>query len=289
MRLGAVAPAPAEDTPARNQLFLVESRGELLLRAIGSAFELRLASNAQHVLYDSAFELVWFSDERRLWVIDLRGPGLPPLVPVLIASHVPHHVELHVYRGGTDFVEPEDACDLAPLLELRWEKEPWIEGERGQRLTELDGRSWLARERLRAARTVDEARWFGLDPSQQHVALPVTRAHCQDAERCGAALPFGQRHWDLVLTDQSEGADCWHFGCLVRDSETGAFGTPPQPGSWGPPDEMPSGPCGPYRFNADGSAFLVKDVACTTAGSCQPLDGWGIGWLTPGEVVGAPG
>lgn len=285
---GAVTSAAGELAFPKSQLFLVQSsKAELVLRASGSAFERRLASNAQHVLYDPAFELVWFSDARRLWLIDLRDPAPSAMVPVLIASDVPQHVELHVDRGGTDFLEPQDACDLAPVLQLHWVEEPWIEGEGGQRYTRLDGREWLQRERSRVARAPGDERWF--HPSDPHVALPSARAHCEDAERCGAALPFVPAGWELVLTDQSEGADCWHFGCLLRDSVSGAFGTPPQPSRWGSPEGMPSGPCGPYRFNADGSAFLVKDVVCTVADGCQPLAGWGMGWLSPGPILGAAG
>jgi hypothetical protein len=121
------------------------------------------------------------------------------------------------------------------------------------------------------------------------VALPPARARCEDVSRCGAAIPFAPSTWQLVLTDQSEGADCWHFGCLLRDSATGSFGTPPQPTRWGPADDLPAGPCGPYRFNADGSVFLVQDVICSVAGNCRPLDGSGIGWLVPGSVLGPAG
>jgi hypothetical protein len=287
-RSAAVSPVAAEEALVKNQLFLLQSaRAELVLRGYGSQFEHQLASKAQHVLYDAALELVWFSSERRLWVVDLRESTLAAMRPVLIASNVPHHVEIHVDRGGTDFVEPQDACDLAPFVQLHWTDQPWIEGERGQRLTELDGHAWLARERSRLARAPGEERWF--HPSDSHVALPLARAHCEDAERCGAALPFTPPSWELVLTDQSEGADCWHFGCLLRDSATGAFGTPPKPSRWGSPNDMPSGPCGPYRFNADGSAFLVRDLVCTVAGRCHPLDGSTIGWLAPGAILGAPG
>jgi hypothetical protein len=119
--------------------------------------------------------------------------------------------------------------------------------------------------------------------------MAPARAHCEDMGRCGAVLPFASGNWQLVLTDQSEGADCWHFGCLFRDSATGAFATPPQPARWGRAEEMHPGPCGPYQFSADGSAFLVQDALCTVGGSCQLLDGTGVGWLVPGTVLGTTG
>jgi hypothetical protein len=281
-------PGSSEKWPSKHSSFLVVTRAaQLELSASDTPFVKELASNVEHVLYDAELELVWFSSERRLWLIDLREKDLSALGPVLIASRLPPHVELHVDRGGTDFVEPTDTCDLAPVLQLHWVDEPWIEGQGGQRLTDLEGRSWLARERARAARPPVEERW--LHPSEPHVALPPARARCEDANRCGAALPFAPDSWQLVLTDQSEGADCWHFACLLRDSATGLFGTPPHPARWGPADDMPSGPCGPYRFNADGSAFLVENFICSVAGSCRALDGSSIGWLVPGPVLGAAG
>jgi len=51
--------------------------------------------------------------------------------------------------------------------------------------------------------------------------------------------------------------------------------------------DMPSGPCGPYRFNADGDAFLVNDTLCNVGGTCESLGGWSVGWLVPGTTVGA--
>lgn len=272
---------------SRERLFLVHSdRAELLLRSLSSGAEHRLACNVQHVLHDPALELVWFSDEQRLWVVDLRT-AWETQMPVLIANDLPPHVEIHVERCRSNVTEPVDACDLAPFLHLHWVEEPWLAGGSGSGLTDLDGRTWLASERLRAALPATEALWF--HPSDPKVALPPARAHCEDGNRCGVSLPFGAANRELVLTDQSEGGDCWNFGCLLRDSESGDFGTPPQPAHWGSAENMPAGPCGPYRFNADSGAFLVKDLVCEVGGSCKPLRGQGLGWLTPGTTLGAPG
>jgi len=267
-------------------LFLItNARAELELRATGSGFARRLASNAQHVLYDSMLELVWFSDGEQLWVIDLRNPALGAAPPILIAAKLPPHVELQVDREGHPLALPIDACDLAPILVLHWAPDPWIEADQGQRSTDLPGKAWLQSERARVARSAGEERW--LHPSEPHVALSPSRAHCEDAEWCGASQAFAAG-WDLVLADQDEGADCWHFGCLLFDSHAGAFGTPPLPSRWGPAEGMPSGPCGPYRFDAAGSAFLVDDLLCTVGGSCKALGGTGLGWLTPGVTLGTP-
>jgi hypothetical protein len=86
-RSAAVPPAAAEETLVKNQLFLLQSaRAELVLRGYESKFDHQLASQAQHVLYDAALELVWFSGERRLWVVDLRESTLAAMRPVLIAN-----------------------------------------------------------------------------------------------------------------------------------------------------------------------------------------------------------
>lgn len=286
--VGSVRQVAGEPWPDESRLFLMTTaRQELQLRAAGSDFVYRLASSARHVLYDPAFELVWFSDDQKLWVIDLREPSPRTLTPVLIASELPPHVEIHVERAGASSVEPVDACDMAPILFLHWEAEPWLEADQGQRSGALPGKTWLARERGRAARAVGAERW--LHPSDAHVALPPARARCEDAAWCGASQSVPGTGWELVLTEQSEGGDCWHFGCLARDSSKGLFGTPPHPQQWGPADEMPSGPCGPYRFDAAGGSFLVHDRLCLAEAGCSPLDGWAVGWLVPGVTLGAPG
>jgi hypothetical protein len=84
----------------------------------------------------------------------------------------------------------------------------------------------------------------------------------------------------------SEG-DCLHRGCLFQDPVSGAFGTPPLPTRWASATDVPSGPCGPYRFNADGGAFIINDTICDVGRTCQSLGAWGLGWLAPGVVVGA--
>lgn len=285
---GTSAPARAPEWPAKTQLFLMKNtRDELELRAARSGFVYPLAPNARHVLHDPALELAWISDEQTLSVIDLRAPAPSTVAPVVIATRLPAHVELHVQRGGQHLVEPVDACDLAPILMLHWGPESWIESDQAQRSTELEGSAWLARESGRVPRAASEERW--LHPSDARVSLPPGRARCEDAEWCGASQPFAATGRELVLTGQSEGADCWQFDCLLLDSRTGAFGTPPQPSRWGPAEDMPSGPCGPYRFDAAGAAFLVNDRLCVVGGSCETLEGSAIGWLTPGVTLGAPG
>lgn len=284
---------PAEVTtgsavwPPKAELFLLaNARATLELRSAASGFSYPLAENAQIVLYDPALELVWVSDGQTLSVIDLRNPAPHTVAPLVIATGLPPHVEIQVQRGQHQ-VMPMDACDVAPIVVLHWTSAPWIEADHGQPLTGLAGSSWLAREIQRPVRQSGEQRWF--HPSAAHVALPLERARCEDARWCGASLDYGATGLRLVLTEQSEGSDCRQFGCLLFDPTSGGFATPPQSPRWGSAPDMPSGSCGPYRFDSGGRVFLVDDLLCAVGGECEALGGVGIGWLAPGLVVGAPG
>lgn len=285
-RAGADGAAP-RSWPARRDVFIVRAGADLELRATSGGFRRVVASGAQHVLHDTTLDLLWYSDERRLWVVDLRASPLDALAPIPIASALPPHVELAVVRGGREYVTPRDTCDVAPALTLHWAATPWLEGGDGQRLSELEGHEWLARERRRAR--LGSARERAFHPSGDRAPLPASRARCEDAEWCGAALPFAPAGWQLVVADQAQGADCWHFGCLLYEAATTTFASPPLPARRGPAEALPSGPCGPYLFDAAGGAFLIEDQLCAVGGACQPLEAAGIGWLEPGEVVGAGG
>lgn len=271
--------------PARDELFLVKVGTRLELRA-ASGFAHLLAESVQIALHDPALELVWLSDGQTLSVIDLRAPALQSVVPVVIARALPPHVELHVARGEHR-VGLNDACDVAPVLMLRWTSEPWIESDDGEGLTRLEGRSWLAREIERPVRGTAAERWF--HPSDARVELPPERTRCEDTEWCGTSQTLGASGLLLVLTEQSQGADCWHFGCVLFNPQNGTFATSPEPERWGSAADTPSGSCGPYRFDATGRWLLVDELLCAVGDGCEPLGGFGIGWLTPGTTVGAPG
>jgi hypothetical protein len=275
--------------PARGQLFLVKDvdGNALELRALGSAFKRRLAEHADLVLYDPKLELVWLRAGDQLSVLDLRESPSDGMRPVPIASDVDEAPELVVDRGG-DSIQLENGCDLLPILTLHWDQPPWLEVDE-ERSDEIAGHAWLERERTRRSRSPSQRLVLGLDSDEHSRAkLPRARLHCEDKELCGASVSFpGSSHEQLVITDQSEG-DCQHLQCLLFNPENDTFGTPPVPKSWGSAQSVASGSCGPYRFNADGSAFLVDDQLCS-AGACQPLGGTAVGWLEPGTVVGASG
>jgi hypothetical protein len=278
--------AAAVPWPPKAELFLwLNGRGALQLRA-GTHFEHLLASSVQMVVHDPALELAWLSDGQTLSVIDLRDPAPHTVAPIVIATGLPPHVEIQIERGNHR-VAPTDACDVAPILVLHWSSEPSIESDQGELPRPLEGRAWLQRESHRPVRHSGAERW--LHPSGAQVRLPLERARCDDAQWCGAAQALGTSGLQLVLADQSEGADCWQFGCVLFNPQNGTYATPPQPARWGTAQDTPSGSCGPYRFDAAGRTLLVDDLYCAALGRCEPLGGVAIGWLAPGDTLGAPG
>ena len=283
----SAAPPGAAATERAHQYLVQTAAGSLLLRSRRSHAALTLAEHARRALHDPALDLLWFTDERGLWVIDLRVPG-SGAPPVLIASPLPEHQEFHIAGETPDFLEPTDACDFGAILTLHWTPDPWLEGPDGQAQRGLAGNRWLERERNRNPGPIGSERWFSAEDA--HAALPSGRLHCDAAERCGATLPFGDvTGRELVLTDEDEGGDCWSSRCLWRDTSTGKYATPPDAGSWGAASDVASGTCGPFRFNHAGSAFLVADRLCEVGGECLVLEGPGLGWLVPGLTTGAPG
>ncbi len=245
---------------------------------LGSGAQQVLA-NAQRSLYDERLDLVWFDDGERLWVLDLRSLAAPP---VLIAEHVAPHAEFHVARER--LLEPADGCDTVPVLRLDWSSKPTFEAwYAAAPVLGAGGTAWLVAQLSRPARPVVEQRTFGSAPAEP--PWSGAPAACEAPFICGASLPFGNGGRQLVLVEAGVGADCWHFGCVLRDA-SGAFASPPAAeSSTGP---AAPGSCGPYRFTRQGTAFLVGESVCSVGGSCQALDARTLGWLEPGLSVGAP-
>ncbi len=260
---------------------MVETRsGQLVLRSVGSGAEQVLA-NAQQSLYDERLELVWFEDGERLWVLDLRALAAGP---VLIAEQLPQHSELHVARDR--LLEPADGCDTVPVLRLDWSARPAFEAWYATAPPlAARGAAWLVAQLSRPARTLPEQHTFGSGPDT--ATWSGAGGACEAPFVCGSSLAFG-RGQQLVLVEAGVGADCWHFACLLRDEETGAFATPPDAAHWGPAAAAQPGTCGPYRFNRSGTAFLVGELVCVTGGPCQAAGGRALGWLEPGLSAGAP-
>lgn len=280
---------PAAASPKRSQLFFAWTlEGELWLKAFSAGgvvpFEQRLARDVQHVLHNPELELIWYSDAERLWVIDTRSHDVADWQPVLIASHLPQGDRLHVERGGSHYVAPGRISDETLELVLHWDAEPWIEaGGDASRLDGLDGRAWLERERARPPRPAAALQFA---PADKRSPLPADWAGCRQPGICGAALPFGPRGWELVVTNEDLGGDFLEHECRLHDPATALFSAPLDGQKWAAPDGVAAGPCGPYLFNSEKNAFLVEDVVCSVGGTCTTLDGRGRGWLEPGGAVG---
>jgi hypothetical protein len=282
--------AAATVLPHRSELFFARTlEGELVLRAFASTglapFNQLLARDVQHVLYNPELELFWYSDAARLWVIDTHNADASAWQPVLIASHLPQNDRLHVERDRLHYTGPGRIDDETLELELHWGAEPWIEGgEGGGRLENLDGKAWLARERARPPRSAPAAQFF---LAEHRVALPPGWAGCQGPDGiCAAALPFGPRGWELVVTNEDLGGDFLEHACRLHDPATNTFATPPDAPKWASLGDVAPGPCGPYLFNHENTAFLIADVVCAIGSTCTPLDGQGSGWLEPGAIIG---
>jgi hypothetical protein len=285
----AARSTPSPALPKRSELFFATTLdGELVLRAVSptgvAPFSQLLARDVRGVLYNPELELFWYNDATRLWVIDTHL-DVGAWQPVLIASNLPQNDRLHVVRGATHYTGPGRISDEAMELELHWDAAPWIEGgEDGERLENLDGRAWLTRERERPVRSVSKADFLR---AERRVKLPSDWTGCQGPDgTCAAALTFGARGWELVVTNEDLGGDFLEHECRVHDPLTDTFASPPDGEKWAALSDVAPGPCGPYLFNHDNDAFLVSDVVCGIGSGCSALEGKGRGWLEPGRIVG---
>jgi hypothetical protein len=276
--------------PKRGELFFATTLdGDLMLRAFTATglapFNQLLAREVREVIYNPELELFWYSDATRLWVIDTRDVEVSTWQPVLIASDLPENDGLHVKRNGSDYSGPGRSTDETLELDLHWDANPWIGGgEGGRRLENLDGAAWLARERVRPARSVGVADFNHAD---HRAALPPGWTGCTGPDGiCAAAVPFGPRGWELMVTNEDFGGDFPEHDCRLYDPASHTFATPPEGRQWAPASDVAPGPCGPYLFNDENDAFLVSDVVCRIGSGCTALEAQGRGWLEPGRIVG---
>jgi hypothetical protein len=286
----AASPSPAV-WPDRSELFIAMTSERILeLRAFGVAglepFTYVIANDIQQTLYNPELQLFWFHETDRLWVIDLRTVGSGVVKPELIASHLPRIDKLYISRGGRTFQAPGQVGDESSEFWLHWDEHPYLEGGDSEaRIDGLDGAAWLSRERARPARAAPA--WAEFAHDAPHAPLPAARAQCTDKRQCGAALPFGNRGWQLVISGDEYG-DFEHHFCLLYDPAKQVFATPPEAKTWADATTLESAGCGPYFFNERNDAYFASDVICHTAGDCAALDDAGAeGWIMPGVGVGA--
>jgi hypothetical protein len=284
----ATAPEPVAEqakvsapirTPVDSPRFLVHTEeGAVVERRAAATPVKTLVPHADAVLYDPALELVWYIADNQLLVLDLRARDTPP---ALIVRDMKDMDRLTVMRGKHT-VADRDGCE-GPYAVLEWTENPKVKlmlADSDERV-KIDGRAWLKAQLTRTARSVPTASAFG----EQQVSLPASILSCEDEETCATSVAFGDRGWQLVMVVDRSGGDCWERACLLRDPKTDKYAMPVG-SQWGPAVGTTPGPCGPYRFDRSGTAYLVQRWVCAGDAACQDLDGQALGWLEPGDVVG---
>jgi hypothetical protein len=307
---GAAAALPATSAspdldPAAS--FLVGTQGESVsLRSLDGRTRTVVPAVSSWV-YDPAHGLLWFLDEERLGVADLRS-GAPPTT---LAEGIPPVSALWVewpQNSAIQFVRPETGCEEnADAIEVKIRAKPslrLVETDRRRSLSR-DGLHWLQQQVKRAEFAPARAESF--DPGARAVALPKDWSGCDDTERCGLSAAFGTSSLRLVLVRDDLGADCVHLRCLLYDAAADRFASPPmllddggtaslapQLPRWTSVQQAVPGSCGPYLFDVHGTAFLAHRFLCKLDGAkqsatCEELPGDGIGWLRAGVIAGRPG
>lgn len=278
-----VAPKkPAQKKPYPSDGFIVSVGGRIELRSMSTSEVAVLAEEASgESVYDPELELIWYTHEERLFVIDLRETHS---APILIASAIPEFSKLQIYRERSS-VGTQDTCE-GPTLTLRWSESPSVDAYDGDiSETVIDGRPWLQQQMARSARAIGAKR----ELTGKRLRLPRKVTDCEFPEFCAATAEFGERDLQLVLVLDKGGGDCWNRGCLLRDPHTDRYASPPDRELWGPVEQAKPGACGLYYFNQKKSAFLVGSRLCLAGAACTALDGEALGWLNAGDTVGAVG
>jgi hypothetical protein len=283
--------APSADSSAvvadlgpQTQQFLVHAAsGAIELRSYSSNGSRALVPHADAALYDATLELIWFLYEGTLSVLDLRAPESAPTV---IATGIPDVVSRFSIARSGDLAETEDDCDL-DAISLEWSESPTISlAFANAPKLRIDNTAWLRAQFNRKARDAGTRREF----SEHRIALPSKLLHCEEKEFCGTTVGFGTQGLELVRLIDKSGGDCMHRGCVLRDARTRLFATPPQADQWGPAETTKPGPCGLFMFDQSQTRFLVADSRCSSGEGCRDLGGGhAMGWLVPGDTVGAPG
>ncbi|MDB4985672.1 MAG: hypothetical protein JWN04_850 [Myxococcaceae bacterium] len=279
------APAPTAATLGKpTEQFLVAVHGVLLLRSVASEEARVLLPHVEGLLYDPALELVWFTADEHLGVLDLRTLGAPP---AMIARGMPETTNRLSISRPHELVETEDQCDL-PFISLEWSERPTIKAfltsESSAPAPRIDNFAWLKAQLLRPARTIGKRQEFG----DKRVRLPKRLLDCEEKADCGATVAFGKRDYELVKVQDKMGGDCWNRACLLHDARTGSYASPPQAASWGPVEQAVKGPCGLFMFDQAQTSFLLGHTLCVSGRPCVDLEGHAVGWLVPGDIVGSP-
>jgi hypothetical protein len=254
---------------------------QIVLKSSAAECRTVLVPHASGELYDAELELLWYRDQDALRVLDLRTPNAQP---VAIARGMPEEDRLRVSRGKHLAAE-EDGCDTA-YISLSWGARPKIKAFLTEAPElELVNTDWLHEQLKRRLRKVAERQDF----SEEAMPLPDGMQACELEEDCGTTVGFGSKGLQLVRVVEETGGDCVHQSCLLYDPQGRRWASPLRPAAFGAPSNASPGPCGLFLFDQAQSAYLVERWLCSGEQGCRNLDGYPIGWLEPGDTVGAPG
>jgi hypothetical protein len=218
--------------------------------------------------YDPALDLVWFTGNGMLQVIDLREAAHKPVV---IAKKFPKVGFSVVGVSAAGYVVADtDSAKLTIGKKSKITPEVW-EGPDGPsdpdsaakvkqiKKVKLVGAKWLGKLAKRKARA-------GVSRKPADMPLVVVPADlCSNKECTAASVAFGATKLQLVETWGND-----THGCVLYDPATKQFATPSDPqSSWG--KTAAPGSCGEYWFDGDGKSYysatrhcvLEKSVTCT--------------------------
>jgi hypothetical protein len=295
----SAAPAPSSSLPDDSPRFLAGTAGESI-----SLYSLRgpirvVVPQVSAWLYDPGHSLLWFADDTRFAVADLRRQ----LPAIELAKNLPPASSIWVEWPSSEpspFVRPETGCeDSTGAIELKISRKPSLHLLEEQRRVALSpaAAGWLQQQLARST-ALPPARDFS--PGAQRVALPQRWSGCEEPGNCGLFVPFGNGPLRLVLVGEKL-EDCTHRACLLFNPETQKFASPPvlvdatgvpsaaAPPAWSDLAHAIQGSCGPYFFDASSAHFATQHYLCRADGGCRDLGAEFIGWLEPGPSVGAPG
>jgi hypothetical protein len=292
----ASPPSPSLDDSPR---FLAGTAGESIsLHSLRGPIRV-VVPQVSAWLYDPAHTLLWFLDDTRFAVADLRNAA-----PALeLANNLPPASSIWIEWPSSEpapFVRPETGCEeSAGAIELKISLQPklrLLDGRRQRALLQGAVR-WLQKQLTRRGAVPPT---LDFSPGAQRVPLPSRWSGCEEREDCGLAVPFGSGPLRLVLVREHL-EDCAHRSCLLFNPETQKFASPPvlvdrsgapslaPPPTWSDVAHAIPGSCGPYLFDASGAHFATQHYLCGTEGGCRDLGADFIGWLQPGPGVGAAG
>jgi hypothetical protein len=268
--------------PISRQYLVRTEAGAVVLHGQESHASRVLVPRVRGVLYDPALELLWFVDEDRLGVVDLRAPQSGPII---VARGVPRHVARLSIDHPSGLAETEDDCDL-DQLSLEWTPAARVYvADPDASQPRIENGSWMEAQRTRVPRATGRRRGF----SDAHVQLPRAVMACEERDRCGAAIPFGGLALQLVLAAEKMGGDCMHRGCMLLNPKTHLYAQPAEAAVWQRAGDAPLGSCGLFMFDEAGTTFLVAGKLCAPGIPCHDHGGRALGWMVPGDIVGAPG